>query len=261
MVNNYVNHLFFYFLVIFNANIIMNKDNDDSIDISEKGRAKDGTVLSSDTRLFIQFLAFRGNANEDEVITSLRNFGLDGALYADLNDPNGYGLVVMSQDPDYFVTELRNLLINAPFSKYMQKNELTMFGRTYSFGYEDDLEQTLITGPRRKILDELLKWVIWYPLRRAKEFETLSHEEQRSILGEHGKIGFKFGKAGFATDIRLACHGLDKNDNDFVIGVLGKELYPLSAVIQTMRKTKQTALYLESLGPFFIGKKIWQSEL
>ena len=238
----------------------MNKDNEDTIDISEKGRAKDGTVLSSDTRLFIQFLAFRGNVNDDEIITSLRNFGLDGALYADLNDPNGYGLCVMSKDPDYFVTELRNLLINAPFNKYVQKNDMTMFGRTYSFGYESDLDQTLIHGPRKKILNGELEWVVWYPLRRSKGFEMLTDDEQRSILGEHGKIGFKFGKAGLATDIRLACHGLDKNDNDFVIGVLGKELYPLSAVIQTMRKTRQTAMYLESLGPFFIGKKIWNSE-
>jgi chlorite dismutase len=62
-------------------------------------------------------------------------------------------------------------------------------------------------------------------------------------------------------DIRLASHGLDKNDNDFVIGVLGKDLFPLSALIQAMRKTKQTSQYLESLGPFFVGKAIWQSEL
>ena len=78
------------------------------------------------------------------------------------------------------------------------------------------------------MLDPGLPWVIWYPLRRNKLFETLSAEEQRSVLGEHGKLGFKFGDAGYGKDIRLACHGLDKNDNDFVIGVLGKELYPLS---------------------------------
>ena len=78
---------------------------------------------------------------------------------------------------------------------------------------------------------------------------------------EHGGIGMSFGKANLAHDIRLACHGLDKNDNDFVIGVLGQKLHPLSAVIQTMRKTKQTSQYLESLGPFFIGKAIWQAKL
>ena len=257
MADIYINHLFF--LVILISGIKMSKENSDSIDISEKGRAKDGTVLSSDKRLFIQFIAFRGNPNDAELITSLKKFGLVGALYSDLNDPNGYGLVIMSEDPEYFVSDLRSFLINSPFDKFRLKEEMTMFGRTYSFGHESDLEQTLIKGPKSKILDTNLPWAIWYPLRRSKSFETLSAEEQRSILGEHGKIGFKFGKAGYAKDIRLACHGLDKNDNDFVIAVLGKELYPLSAVIQAMRKTKQTSMHLESLGPFFIGKAIWQS--
>lgn len=31
-------------------------------------------------------------------------------------------------------------------------------------------------------------------------------------------------------------------------------------IVQRMRKTKQTSLHLEKLGPFFIGKVIWQSE-
>ncbi|NIP29271.1 MAG: hypothetical protein GTN99_00890 [Candidatus Dadabacteria bacterium] len=136
-----------------------------------------------------------------------------------------------------------------------------MLGRTYSFGYEPDLEQTLISGPRKKVLDPGWKWAIWYPLQRKKEFERLSEDEQRAILGEHGKLGFKFGKSGYAKDIRLACHGTDKNDNDFVIGIIGKELYPLSACIEAMRKTRQTSQYLESLGPFFVGKAIWQSKI
>jgi hypothetical protein len=28
-----------------------------------------------------------------------------------------------------------------------------------------------------------------------------------------------------------------------------------------MRKTQQTALYLEHLGPFFVGRAVWQSQL
>jgi hypothetical protein len=28
-----------------------------------------------------------------------------------------------------------------------------------------------------------------------------------------------------------------------------------------MRKTQQTSLYLERLGPFFVGRAIWQSKL
>ncbi|HEY5567238.1 MAG TPA: hypothetical protein VIM81_08350, partial [Gammaproteobacteria bacterium] len=57
----------------------------------------------------------------------------------------------------------------------------------------------------------------------------------------------------------LACHGLDKNDNDFIIGLLGRKLHPLSAIVQEMRKTEQTSQYLDSLGPFFVGNVLWRS--
>jgi chlorite dismutase len=67
-----------------------------------------------------------------------------------------------------------------------------------------------------------------------------------------------YGRAGLGHDLRLACHGLDKNDNDFVVGLIGPELTPLSMIVQRMRKTKQTSLHLEKLGPFFIGKVAWQ---
>ena len=81
------------------------------------------------------------------------------------------------------------------------------------------------------------------------------------MLREHGGIGLSFGAAELAHDIRLACHGLDKNDNDFVIGLLGKKLYPLSALTERMRATVQTAQYIESMGPFFVGKAVWKSPL
>jgi hypothetical protein len=35
----------------------------------------------------------------------------------------------------------------------------------------------------------------------------------------------------------------------------------LSAVVQTMRKTQQTSLYLDSLGPFLVARALWQSPL
>jgi chlorite dismutase len=135
-----------------------------------------------------------------------------------------------------------------------------MFGRTYALGYETDLESTLLHRPRQRLQDPDLPWAIWYPLRRAGSFEQLSAQEQRVILMEHGGVGRAFGRSGYGYDIRLACHGLDKNDNDFVIGLLGPELYPLSAIVQRMRKTKQTSLHLERLGPFIVGKAAWKSE-
>lgn len=240
----------------------MTSDNNDrKVDISEKGRAKDGTVISSDKRLFMQFMAFGDCWNTSEVIQDLQASNMDLVLYADINDPYGVGLLVLSENPDFYVTELREFLNNSSFMELTAKPEFTMFGRTYSLGYEPDLEKTLLSGPRSKVLTSEIPWAIWYPLRREKSFETLTEDEQRVVLGEHGKLGFKFGHAGLGTDIRLACHGLDKNDNDFVIGVLGKELFPLSALIQAMRKTKQTSQYLESLGPFFVGKAIFQSKI
>ena len=76
---------------------------------------------------------------------------------------------------------------------------------------------------------------------------------------EHAMIGRTYVEAGYAHDIRLACFGLDARDNDFVIGLMGTTLYPLSHLVGEMRKSQQTAQYLESLGPFFVGKVCWQS--
>jgi chlorite dismutase len=139
--------------------------------------------------------------------------------------------------------------------------EYTMLGRTYSLGYEPDLEDALLHRPRRTVLNPAWPWSIWYPLRRNGQFAQLAVEQQRVILAEHGAIGMSFGAADYAHDIRLACYGLDKNDNDFVIGLIGEDLYPLSAIVQAMRKTQQTSLYLERLGPFFVGRALWQSAL
>ncbi len=235
----------------------MSKPEDNPLDLSEKGRGGE----SLDRRLFVQFLGFGGidPAGESLLVRDLENSSLTAVLYSDINDYKGAGLLTMSEDPEFFVTELRQFLSDSSFAVLEPKPEHTMLGRTYALGYEKDLERTLISGPKQKIFDPKLVWAIWYPLRRAKAFETLTHEEQRAVLGEHGKVGFQFGDAGYAKDIRLASHGFDKNDNDFVIGILGGDLYPLSALVERMRKTQQTSRYLESLGPFFIGKKLFST--
>ncbi|MBI1877543.1 MAG: chlorite dismutase family protein [Chloroflexi bacterium] len=231
------------------------------LDLSEKGKDKNGQAISLDRRLYMQLLAYGACCNTGVLVEALTQANLDGALYADINDPQGIALLSIHENPDYFVTELRQLLHQPPFTTLTPKPEYTMLGRTYALGHEQDLESTLLTRPRHRVLDPEWPWAVWYPLRRVKTFETLPEQEQKVVLMEHGGIGMSFGKANLAHDIRLACHGLDKNDNDFVIALLGRELYPLSAVVQTMRKTKQTSQYLESLGPFFIGKAIWQAKV
>jgi chlorite dismutase len=232
----------------------------EEVDVSEKGR-KDGEVISLDKRLYMQFMGFGGCTNVNRLIDALNAAKVQGALYVDINDPQGVGIVTFSEDPNYFLDELRTFYTQPPFVELTPKPEYTMLGRTYAIGYEADLHETLIGRPRSRVVDPKLPWVIWYPLRRAGSFEQLSAQEQNVILGEHGGIGRAFGRVGLGYDIRLACHGLDKQDNDFVIALLGPELHPLSSIVQRMRKTKQTSLHLEHLGPFFIGKVVWQAQL
>ncbi len=238
----------------------MSPDSHEPIDIREKGRDADGALVTLDRRLFMQFLAFGNSTDSAPLIRALEQAKVIGALYEDVNDPRGVALLVLSEDPDYFVTTIRQFLNRPPFWTLTPKPEYTMLGRTYAQGYEPDLEDALFTRPRSRIFDPELRWVVWYPLRRAGSFERLTADEQRIILLEHGGIGRAFGKAGLGHDIRLACYGLDKRDNDFVIGLLGPELYPLSAIVQRMRKTKQTSLHIEHMGPFFVGKTVWQGK-
>jgi hypothetical protein len=228
-------------------------------DVAEHGRTAEGEVTSLDRRLFMQLQAFGGAGDTGALIAALEGAGVEGALYEDVNDPTGIALLTLGETPDTFVGELRGFLQAAPFSELEPKPEYTMLGRTYALGHEPDLEDTLVDRPRGRVLDPELRWAIWYPLRRAGSFEQLSRQEQNRILMEHGGVGKSFGRAGLGYDIRLACHGLDKHDNDFVVGLLGPELHPLSVIVQRMRKTRQTSLHLERLGPFFVGRVAWQS--
>ena len=225
-------------------------------DLSEKGGLKDGQPQRSDERLYMQLMAFGGCRDARALADHLAAAKMTTVVYEDLNDPRGAAVLACDTDPNVFIDRLRPLLSSGPFADLTARPEYTMFGRTYSLGYEPDLRDTLVARPLRTIANPAWPWAIWYPLRRSGNFAQLPPEEQRTILAEHGAIGMTFGAADFAHDVRLACHGLDRDDNDFVIGLTGKELFPLSAVVQSMRKTQQTSLYLDRLGPFFIGRKI-----
>ncbi|MGE3177243.1 MAG: chlorite dismutase family protein [Vicinamibacterales bacterium] len=228
-------------------------------DISEKGGMRNGEPQRSNVRLFMQLQAFGDCTNVAPLVAALEASGLQGVLYEDVNDARGVALLTLSTDPTVFVTRVRGLLNSGPFASLSQKPEYTMMGRTYAIGYEPDLTDTLIGRPTRTVLNTAWPWAVWYPLRRNGKFAQLPEQEQRVILAEHGSIGMAYGAGDYAHDIRLACHGLDKHDNDFVVALIGKELFPLSHVVQTMRRTQQTSLYLDRLGPFFVGRAVWQA--
>jgi len=222
-------------------------------DISEKGAGGQ----SSDRRLFMQLLAFADCPDPDELIDAAKEHALNATVYEDVNDPTSAAMLTWTEDPADFVTKVRPAVQS--LEDAVINPEYTMLGRTYSLGYEPDLNEVLVDRPIRHASNPDWPWAVWYPLRRKGEFSRLEREAQMAILKEHGIIGMGFGAGDFGHDIRLASHGLDANDNDFTIGLIGKELAPLSILVQTMRKTQQTALYIERLGPFFVGHAVWRS--
>ncbi|PYN75984.1 MAG: hypothetical protein DMD96_26635 [Candidatus Rokuibacteriota bacterium] len=225
------------------------------IDVQERGADRQ----TSERRLFIQLSVFGGCLDAKPLLRALESSRLEAVLYQDVNDSRGIGVLAMSEDPLFFVTALREVLNADPFAGLAQKPELTMFGRTYASGFETDLEDWLLRRPRRAALNPEWPWGIWYPLRRTGAFSRLTPQEQGTIIREHSVLGRAYGDADLAHDIRLACHGLDVHDNDFVIGLVGRHLHPLSHLVQAMRKTAQTSQYLQTLGPFFVGHALWQS--
>jgi len=220
---------------------------------------KNGQPQRLDERLFMQLLVFGGCRDARAIASAMEAAGVEGAVYEDANDPQGIAILSLTKDPNFFLDTMRPLLNDRPFEGLVAKPEFTMLGRTYALGYEPDLAEAILHRPRRTVLNRDWPWAVWYPLRRSGRFAQLPPEEQRVILAEHGAIGMSYGVGDYAHDIRLACYGLDKNDNDFVIGLIGKALFPLSHIVQTMRKTQQTSLYLDRLGPFFVGRVLWQS--
>ncbi len=230
----------------------------DKPDLREKGGERGGERQYSDRRLFMQLLAFTNCTIVPGLRRALSTSEMEGVLYEDVNDAAGVALLTWSDDPAFFVTSLREFLQQPPFSALAPKPEYTMFGHTYGIGFEPDLEDVLLDKPRRSVTEAAHPWAVWYPLRRAGAFAALPTPERTAILREHGAIGHAFGSAGYAQDIRLACTGLDRHDNDFVIGLAGAQLHPLAACVQAMRKTRQTASFIQQMGPFFVGRAAWQ---
>jgi hypothetical protein len=230
-------------------------------DLREKAVNHKGETQFSEKRLYLQLQVYTGCADPRPLAEALQASAIESVLYLDLNDPRGIAVLALSEDPGLFAGRFRELQTRPPFAGLTRRPELAMMGRTYATGREPNLEFMLLKKPRETALNPVWPWAIWYPLRRKPNFAILDPADQGKILYEHATIGMAFGAADAAHDIRVSCYGLDQDDNEFVIGLVGKDLTPLSQCVQEMRKTQQTAKYIKKLGPFFIGKAFWQSPL
>jgi chlorite dismutase len=230
-------------------------------EVFEQGAPIDGVPQTLDRRLYFQLQAFTDGFSADEVVRAVRASGLETVVYADLNDPRGVGVLVMAEDPEIFAGAAREMFLRPPFTSLTPRPDFTMIGRTYSIGREADLEDWLLRKSKRNALNPAFPWAIWYPLRRTGAFNRLSRDEQGKMMIEHATIGMSYGEAGYAFDIRLECHGLDRDDNEFVLGLVSANLHRLSRLVKDMRRTRQTAEFMEKMGPFFVGRALWQSPM
>jgi chlorite dismutase len=230
-----------------------------SIDVAEYGGKRDGVRQVTNRRLFMQLLVVDVPTTEDADSVGTRMAALlsgrriPAVIYADIAHPRGLGLLTWSEEPAHFVRTVRPLFADRALAGTSMRAGFAMFGRTYATGHEPDLEWSLLRRPVDTVLHEAHPWHVWYPLRRVAAFARLELHDQSQILREHAQIGMAYGAQDLAHDVRLACHGLDASDNEFVIGLAGRELQPLSHLVQAMRKTRQTSEFIDHMGPFFVG--------
>jgi len=235
------------------------------IDVNEYGGKKDGERQAMNRRLFMQLLVLDVAADASCEATMsglgklLRERRIAGVVYADAQDPHGAGLLTWSDDPAHFIHTVRPLFGMSVLAPVTVRRGWAMLGRTYGQGHEPDLAHVLLQRPIDQVTNEAYPWHVWYPLRRTGAFAKLPGDEVGPMMREHAQIGMAYGQAELAHDVRLACHGLDAEDNEFVIGLVGRDLHPLSHLVQAMRKTRQTSEYIAKMGPFFVGYALHRS--
>lgn len=225
-----------------------------TIDVHEYGGKRDGSRQAMNRRLFMQLLVFEVDGDPEHeakaLASRLGHAQVRSVVYADTMDPRSIAVLTWSEDPAHFVRHVRK---EARSPALHPRRDYAMIGRTYATGHEPDLEHALLRRAVENVTNEAYPWHVWYPLRRTGEFAKLEPHDQSVILREHAQIGMAYGAQELAHDVRLACHGLDARDNEFVIGLVGRELHPLSHLVQSMRRTRQTSEFIQAMGPFFVG--------
>ena len=228
-------------------------------ELLEKGH--NGTC--SNRRMFFQLrvLEAKDAKHAQEAIGRLKEAitgVMDGwVIYSDACSSRSLGLLVWTEKPEVLAIDLPQVISSA--GALVERPGWTMLGRTYSNGHERDLEDFLLKKPVRTVISGDEPWAVWYPMRRKGLFYLQPGADQCEMLLHHAAIGKSYGDAGAAKDVRLKCYGIDEKDNEFLIGLVGKELFALSRIVEDLRKTHHTSTYMKSLGPFFVGLRVHSS--
>ena len=76
-------------------------------DLLEHGAPVRGQPQALDRRLYVQLQAFTDCLDTAPVVEAVRRSGLEAAVYANVNDPRGVGVVLLDEDPAAFAGPAR----------------------------------------------------------------------------------------------------------------------------------------------------------
>src|SRR5690606_8653873 len=95
-----------------------------------------------DQRLFMQLIVVSALDRSKNLGISLgeeiHSRGVGVVVYEDVCDPLGYGILTYSTNPAVFTEKVRPAMRTESLGDYEVRHDLSMMGRTYSTGYEQD---------------------------------------------------------------------------------------------------------------------------
>ena len=195
-------------------------------DVRERG----ANGQTSDRRLFMQLQVLTGVAEAKPLVAALEASGVPGVALRRRERSAGRGRPRASPRTRRSSPASSGALLGRePFAGLTPRPELTMLGRTYASGFEPDLEDWLLAPAAPHRAESRV--AVGHLVSAAPDGRLRAPgrpRSRRASCASTATIGRGYGDADLAHDVRLACHGLDTHDNDFVIGLVGRELHPLS---------------------------------
>ena len=210
----------------------------------------------SDNTLFLQLQIFDiepaagPRAMVSALSRRLREKRIDGVIYGDANDHRGIGLLTWAADPGDILDNVHALLGGKRFSALTPRPGWVMLGCVSG--------DAAATTPEL-LLDPNQNWATWYPQRNKAEWGSLGDAAQAKVLEEAGGVAKSSIDEGKVSYVRLACQGIDPEDNDHIFALTAANLLDINELQAAMRGTALLTTHLQKMGPVFVGRKIWQN--
>ena len=209
----------------------------------------------------MKFTAFGGCADPQAAVAALAEDGVEGALYVDANDPQGIGLIVAAEDPGLLRDDAARA-VQPPAVRGVHAQARVRHARPHvldrlrarSRGHAVHEAARQDAEPR-----EPLGRVVSAAARR-RSFRRCRPIISAASWPSTARSRNATAPAGMPPTCASRATASTRTTTTSSSACSARTCIRLSAVVQEMRKTEQTAQYLDSLGPFFVGKAVWQAK-